>query len=430
MGYDTRLYRPEAITNNTRTDMAKNLIILILVGLLVGSCSSRLPEPVTTAEINAEPTATLTPTATSTTTPTPTFTPSPTPTITLTPTPKYPEEGYGPADFPADIDPLTGLKLSDPDILQRRPLSIKVNIVPRNNRPPWGISMADIVYDYYHNDGYTRFHAIYYGQDAELVGPIRSARLPDDALVRIYKTIFAYSGADFRINNRLFYSDYSDRLVLEGQQSGCPPTTEHPMCRFDPSGHDFLLGGTQEIHTFAKNEGIDDSWQNLDGMFFQAQTPQGGEPGSQVTTHYSIDNYNRWEYDAQTGKYLRFQDNLLLDQGQEEEFAPLTDRLTEKQITADNVVVLFAPHGYFNRPPSEIIEITFDGSGPAYAFRDGKAYELTWNRPASGGVLYLTFPDGENYPFKPGNTWFEVVGQYTFVTQPEAQSWRFEFQIP
>ena len=202
------------------------------------------------------------------------------------------------------------------------------------------------------------------------------------------------------------------------------------MCRFDPSGYDFLLGGTQEIHAFAKSEGIDDSLQNLEGMFFQARTPQGGKPGSQVTTHYSIDNYNRWEYDAQTGKYLRFQDNLLLDQGQAEEFAPLIDRLTEKQVTADNVVVLFAPHGYFNRPPSEIIEITLDGSGPAYAFRDGKAYELTWNRPASGGVLYLTFPDGENYPFKPGNTWFEVVGQYTFVTQQEAQSWRFEFQIP
>ena len=42
-----------------------------------------------------------------------------------------------------------------------------------------GLSMADIVYDYYHNDGYSRLHAIFYGQDAELVGAIRSGRLLD-----------------------------------------------------------------------------------------------------------------------------------------------------------------------------------------------------------------------------------------------------------
>lgn len=408
----------------------KRFTTLLILGIALTACSTRSPQPVNTPTIlpnaNLESTSTSTPKPVPTETPTLTPSPSPSP----TPTPDYPEEGYGPSNFPPDINSLTGLHVTDTSLLQRRPLGIKVNIVPRTStRPPWGISLADIVYDFYHNSGYTRFHAIYYGHDAELVGPIRSARFPDDPLVRMYHSIFAYGGADYRINARLLYSDYSDRLVLEGRMNLCPPTPEFPMCRHDPNGYDFLLGGTKQIHQYISTEGVNDSRQNLDGMSFRMDLPAGGKAGEVVTTHYSIDTYNRWKYDPQTGSYLRYQDNLLLDQGQEEEFAPLMDQLTEKQVSADNVVVLMVPHSYYLKSP-EIIEINFTGSGPAYAFRDGMVYEVQWNHPNPEGVLYLTLPDGSRYPFKPGNTWFQVVGQYSFVTQPAPNEWRFMFQIP
>lgn len=410
--------------------MMRRCMSLAILGAILAACSAVFPVPVETPALEIESTATFTPTATQTPTATPTHTPSPTPTETPTPTPEYPDEGFGPTDFPVNVNPLTGLFVSDPDNLQRRPIAFKINIVPRNNRPPWGINLADIVYDYYHNSGYTRLHAIYYGEDPKLVGPIRSGRLPDDLLVRTYKSLFAYSGADFRINRRFINSDYSDRLILEGQRSACPPTPDNPLCREDPNRFDFLLGGTEQIHAYAAAEGIDDTQPDLEGMRFQMQVPEGGEPGEVVTTRYSIDSYNQWIYDPDSGRYLRFQDSLLLDEGQEEEFQPMTDRLTDEQVSAANVVVLVVPHNYVARPPSEIVDITMSGSGPAYAFRDGMAYELSWNRPATDGVIYLTFPDGERYAFKPGNTWFQIVGQFSFVTEPEEGSWRFQFQIP
>lgn len=410
--------------------MMKRCMSLAILGAFLAACSASLPGPVETTSQEIEPTATLTATTTPTPTPTATHTPSPTPTATPTPTPEYPDEGFGPGDFPANVNPLTGLFVSDPDDLQRRPVAFKINIVPRNNRPPWGISLADIVYDYYHNDGYTRFHAIYYGEDAELVGPIRSGRLPDDLLVQSYKSLFAYSGADFRINRRFLNSDYSDRLILEGQRSACPPTADNPLCREDPNRFDFLLGGTEQVHAYAALEGINDSQPNLEGMRFQMQAPESGEAGEVVTTRYSIDSYNQWVYDPASGRYLRFQDDLLLNEGQEEEYQPMTDRLTDEQVSAANVVVLVAPHSYVVRPPGAIVDITMSGSGPAYAFRDGMAYELNWNRTAADSVIYLTSPDGERYAFKPGNTWFQIVGQFSFVTQPEEGSWRFQFQMP
>ncbi len=409
--------------------MIKRLILWIILVLMLASCQFSTPEPTTTPTETPLPTATftptLTPTVTMTSTPTPTLTP------TYTPTPPYPAEGSGPEDYPSNVNPLTGLYVTDSSLLQRRPVAIKINIVPRYNRPPWGLSLADIVYDYYHNDGYTRFHAIYYGNDAELVGPIRSARMPDDILVRMYKSLFVYGSADPRVTYRLFSADYYKRLILEsGPSIVCPPTDTSPLCREDPSGYDFLLAGTREIHTYAVSKGIDDSPQNLEGMYFHPTPPENGKDGTQIALHYSSDCYARWDYDPKNSLYLRYQDDQYLDQGQMEQYKPLMDRVTDQQISAANVVVLIAPHAYFQPPPAEIVEILLNGSGTAYAFRDGKAYQLIWNHPTPDGVLYLTFADGSPYPFKPGNTWFQVMGQNSLVTQPQEETWRFEFHFP
>ena len=85
----------------------------------------------------------------------------------------------GPDDFPENVNPLTGLVVDNPGVLERRPVGVKINNYPRTNRPQWGLSLADIVYEFYHNNDLPRFHAIFYGNDAEQVGPIRSARLFD-----------------------------------------------------------------------------------------------------------------------------------------------------------------------------------------------------------------------------------------------------------
>jgi hypothetical protein len=388
-----------------------------------------------------EPAPQDTPTLVLTNSPMPTLTASPTlipPTATLTPTlpptptptPIYPDEGFGPNNFPANVNPLTGEFISNPSLMKRRPVAVKINIIPRYNRPPWGLSLADIVYDYYHNDGYTRFHAIYYGNGADLVGPIRSARLLDDLLIQSYKSIFAYGSADYRVNGRLFSSDYSNRLVLEGGQTTlCPPTSEIPLCRQDPNGYNFLLGNTKDIHSYIESENVDDSQQNLNGMTFQLEPSGEGKPAEQISIRYSGDSYTRWDYDPTSGRYLRFQDNVY-DQGQGEEYVPMIDRSNDQQISAANVIVLVVQHDYFQRPPAEIIEIVLNGTGLAYAYRDGKAYQVNWNRPSSDSVLYLTFPDGSRYPFKPGNTWFQVIGKNSIITQPQEATWRFEFRIP
>jgi hypothetical protein len=401
--------------------------------LFMVACSIDTPAP-TSPPTDAIPivlieTATPEPpsaTETTTATATPTETPASTSTPTVTPEPR----GYGPTDFPPEINPLTGLPVSDPSILDRRPVSVKINLFPRWNRPPWGLSSADIVYDYYHNDGYARIHAVFYGQDVELAGPIRSGRLFDDSIVRMYRSIFAYGGADPKINSRFLNAPYSSLLVTERQRAICPPTKDNPLCRYEPGGHDFLLSGTGEITEFIRLSGLDNSRPNLDGMTFHPETPTGGYPGTDLYTRFSKDDYTHWEYNPDSGRYLIFQDAQFVNSPADEEFVPLTDRLTEEQISAANVVVLMAPHDYFQRPPADIVEIFMSGTGPAYAFRDGQMFELEWNRQTVESPLFLTFPDGSRYPFKPGNSWFQIVGSSSGLRELAEGTWRFEFSMP
>lgn len=409
--------------------MNKQLLIGLVLSFLLGSCGQvkiSATETVNPSGLPLVNTIMPSPLPTKTSTPTLTSTPTSTPTPTETPTPVV----YGPTNFPANVDPLTGLVVTDPGLLNRRPIAIKVNIVPRSsNRPPWGLSLADIVYDYYHNDGYSRFHAIFYGSDANLVGPIRSGRLLDYDLVHMYQSIFAYGSADSLINQRLLNSDFSNRLILEGNTSACPPTTAYPLCRYQPNTYDFLLGDTASLSAYVTSLGVSNGRQNLDGMTFNPMMPTGGVQGQQVYVRYSGDNYTRWDYDPSSGSYLRFQDNVY-DTGQGEEYTPLTDRLNDQQISAANVVVILARHEYYQQPPNEIIDILLSGTGPAYAFRDGQMFQVQWNRPTTNSVLSLSYSDGSPFPFKPGSTWFQVVGVSTKATQGDNAAWRFNFLLP
>jgi hypothetical protein len=334
----------------------------------------------------------------------------------------YPVEGFGPSNFPVNIDPLTGV-LVDPSILDRRPMIIKVANLPRFYRPQWGLSKADQVFEYYIEEGTTRFAAVFLGQDASLVGPIRSGRFFDNHLINMYKANFAFGSADYRVRDLLYNKPYADRLVIE---SFCPP-----MCRIEPDSLNYLMTNTIDLTTYINKLNVagGNKRQNLDGFLFKLQAPAGGEPAAQLFVRYSSAIYNRWDYDPEKRKYFRFSDvENDFESGQNEVYQQLTDRLTGEPISADNVVVMVIPHEYILRSP-EIVDIIASGRGKAYLFRDGRKFDLRWYRNAKDQLFTLVDKDEKPFPLKPGNTWFEVVGTST-ILENAGKGWRFTFNIP
>ena len=146
---------------------------------------------------------------------------------------------------------------------------------------------------------------------------------------------------------------------------------------------------------------------------------------TQVYVRYSGVIYNRWDYDPSTNKYLRFSDTADDFNNNNEQYAQVTDRLTGQPLAFDNLVVLYVSHELYS---PGIYDIQLNGSGAGYAFRDGQAYQVNWQRN-NGSVVSLTNPDGTPFPFKPGTTWFEVIGMNSTLKQT-GESWRFTHVMP
>ena len=104
-------------------------------------------------------------------TPKPTLTerPSATPSPTIPPIVRL-----IPQNFPEYANPLTGLAILDPEVINRKPVIVKISNYPHSVRPQWGLSLADHAFEYYLEDGLTRFAAVFFSNDASKVGPIRS----------------------------------------------------------------------------------------------------------------------------------------------------------------------------------------------------------------------------------------------------------------
>lgn len=326
------------------------------------------------------------------------------------------------AEPPENQNPLTGLPVRDPVLLERKPLGIKITNFPRQARPQWGLSAADLVFEYYLEHGLTRFFALFYGNNVFRVGPVRSARFFDEHLVRMYKSIFVFANADDRVMDYLLETELADYFVIE-HADNCPP-----LCRDDwVDGYNNLFANTLSLTDYVAEKGLENERQELTGMYFAPTPPGGGLPGLVAETTYSESSYHRWSFDPASGRYLRFQDASDSDRGGQI-YVPLKDRLTESQLAADNVVVIMVPHSYYSEVP-EIVTMEVLGYGTAYAFRDGRMYKVFWGRATADSVLVLVSPDGVPFTLRPGNTFIEVIGESSTVWQ-FGDTWRFEFAIP
>ncbi|MDX1615761.1 MAG: DUF3048 domain-containing protein [Candidatus Promineifilaceae bacterium] len=385
------------------------LLTCLLLGVVALAACSRedpppapaLPTPMGTAGLSVEPTeAAPQPTAT-VPTPAAPATAAVEPTTTLLPTPSAtPASLLSPADFGQDRNPLTGELVSDPQILARRPLAVKIsNAPPQWVRPQSGLNAADLVFEHITESTITRFTIIVYGQSPERVGPIRSARLIDLELPAMYDAALVFSGSSEGVRQRLLNADFRPRIVWPFEdayfRSGENKPTEHT-----------LYADPDQLWNRLADRGLDDRPDLSPYLTFVEIPPDGGQTAGTITMDYNWEVVE-WRYDAERGRYLRWAD------GQ-----PHLDGNTDEQVRAANVVVVFAAHADDTTICEQVIngqctaystQILLQGSGDALVFRDGQQYPATWRRDGRYDMLTLYDASGAPQPLQIGNTWFEIM---------------------
>lgn len=323
----------------------------------------------------------------------------------------------GPDEYPDNVNPLTGLEVDDPDVLNRRPFIVKVINAPAEVRPQAGLMYADIVWETLIAGGVTRFAAIYYAQDIDFVGPIRSARLSDFELIRLYRATLVYSGmSDGTLN--IFLNDNFLIPRAFGGTSPCPA-----LCRYPEQSDKLewtLFGDTEAMREVAiEREKLTD-YEPIYGMAFSEDAPDGGIGLDSLQLDY-VETSITWDYDSDQGAWLRTQDG-----------EPHIEALTMEQITATNVLILeedhidqpFVSEGYWG-PGNYAYSLNFIGSGRAILMRDGQYYEGEWRRETQDDVLFYVDGDEDPLLFKPGNTFVQLVprwvGGYSLIFDADNQ---------
>ncbi|MCL4527783.1 MAG: DUF3048 C-terminal domain-containing protein [Chloroflexi bacterium] len=84
-----------------------------------------------------------------------------------TPQPTATQVTYGPdqTEFPAGINPLSGLPVTDPSLLKTPAMLISVSNFPATARPQAGLSFAPMVFEFSITEGADRFLAVFYGEN-------------------------------------------------------------------------------------------------------------------------------------------------------------------------------------------------------------------------------------------------------------------------
>jgi hypothetical protein len=347
----------------------------IVVGsaLVVAACSGgddESAEPTTTAESS-------TTAASTTAAPTTTTNPSTTlPPVTTTTVPDVPRL------------PLTGVPIDDPSEIPDRPaLVVKLSNAGRDAVPQAGLNAADIVIEQIINDQVTRLAAVFHTQGTDLVGPVRSGRAQDiNLMLALNRPLFAWSGGNPAVRRAVRESDLVD---LDAVFS---------------SGYYRRSGRRSPNNLYSNTEAL---WEQAPD---DAEPPpvvfpylrQGkrltGEPATEI--EIQLDSITaRWEYDADTGRYFRWQN------GREHE---TEEEGGIERVWADNVVVMMADYGrnvFDGNPDAQVF-----GSNPVYVFSGGTVRIGVWLRFSATDrfAFFDNVTDLNEIGLQPGRTWLEI----------------------
>jgi hypothetical protein len=361
--------------------------------------------------------------------------PSPTPTrrINLTPTP-LPSNTPStvivpnlPFNLPSNHNPYTGLIPEDASRLERRPIAVKISNYPRRVRNyQYGLTRVDAVYEYYIEYSLTRFTAIFYGQDVEKAGPVRSGRYIDEHITRMYQSYLVFANADKRVENHLLESDLLQRLFVP-TTINCPP-----LCR-DRRINDYnnLFVDTAGVTEYTRKIGHENVRQETRVTYFDQRPPAWPLEVNEINIRYSLSSYHTWRYNPQRGLYERFSDTIDARNPAEEIYTPHIDILTGEQVSAENVVVLVVDHTFKTERDrnEQVFDIVLLAEGQAYVFRNGRVAPSIWQRDELDEPIRLLDLNRNPLALTPGRTFYIVINPESSLEQGDGRV-RFTFFIP
>jgi hypothetical protein len=245
-------------------------------------------------------------------------------------------------------------------------------------------------------------------------GPIRSGRVFYRYMAGMYEdSCLIYAGAD---------------PVVRAQIPGCAMVT-HTV---ENGGARLSLERLANIAEQVKEENSDFHYAS---NVFSDVLPAGGQQVTELQEYWGWLNQSKWIYDAASGSWWRYIDES--NPGTAGQFHPFMDRLNNRQVQYENVILIFAEH-IVNTPTIVDINLSPGNQGKAYHFRDGRMYDIKWSTVATdfqqetgrGQPMQFLNMDGTPAALKPGKTWVIIFSQQSYLDDMKSGVFRARFVPP
>lgn len=345
-----------------RNRKSRNLVALVVAGLVFASCSGSSDSTSTESVVDSS-VASAEETTTTTT-------------------------------IPIVRAPLTGAQAPDESVIGRPALVVKIDNHPKS-RPQWGLNQADIVFEE-NVEQLTRFAAVYHSQGSDPVGPIRSGRLQDINLLASFNgPLFAWSGGNAQVSAAIRKSTMVDLSHSSANEAG---GFRRESSRVAPHN---LVAETSKLWTLAPADAkppVPQFEYRADGE----TVPTESKPAGAVKI--SMDGVDiMWEWSPENLTFVRSQDDK-----------PHVD-MQDVRINAQNVVVVSVV--YTKSGSSPVAKSV--GSGEVWVYTAGKLIQGSWERLDPFKPFVFKDTKGAVIKLTPGRTWVEVIRAKSAAHIPE-----------
>jgi hypothetical protein len=291
------------------------------------------------------------------------------------------------APDPPGPSPLTGLPGPAPG---RPALVVKIDNAPKA-RPQVGLNQADVVVEELVEGGITRFAAIFHSQDADPVGPVRSARSTDIGIVSaLQRPLFAYSGA-----NRVFEEQVRNAPLVDVGAKAAPDRYHRDRSRRAPYN---LFSRTPALWQLAPAEAVAPPAVFVYRAPGEAASGAGMVAAQRATVRWATPV--EWSWDPAIGAWWR-------NQGGRRHVDA-----AGRGVAAANVIVQFVDYrdtGLRDSSGAVVPEAQVLGEGDAWVLTGGQLVPGRWSKASAEAVTRYTDSTGADIRLAPGRSWIELA---------------------
>jgi hypothetical protein len=321
-------------------------------------------------------------------------------------------------------NPFNGLPISKEtqESLTQRPLAIMMDNSPQARAVQQNLNRSDMVYEALVEGGYTRFMGIYYSdQNNFKVMPIRSVRMVFlDNLTELNDILLYHVGGALtpeepRTNalQRIINDKVKSVYYFAGNLGQIWGELYDEQCAKNPNipGYSCKYRFTGDIWKKATDVGYQkDAWEpdhtyDWSWKFNANNANKSDIPATAIKYNFAGNNGfdADWTYDPITDKYLRKINKKAL-----------MDNASQEQVWTNTIIVQKIKYQLNVDDKLRVISNS-DGSGDAYIFSKGKAFEVLWKKtcnPAKPKVCrtrYFSKDTGDEFVFAPGKVWVSIT---------------------